>query len=467
MARGSETGWTAIVSPRYFGATVALCLGVALLAFNGFLVSTSIPTAVIELDGVAFISWATTVFLVFAIMGGAGASILKARLGARLALIAAATVFIAGSVLAAAAGGMPELLVGRALQGLGEGIVAAICYALIPELFPSALVPRVFGAESVIWALAAFGGPALAGFLTETVSWRAAFMINLPLGATFIALTLRIVPNRATAGSADRLPLVRLVLIGAAIMAISVAAILREPLLMALCLAFAGIGLVAIVRRDAGAKEKLFPTDAFRLHDTVGAGLWVVLLMPVAQAGVAVYLVYTLQSLWGFGPTLAGAIGAIMAVAWSAMAILVSGVASVGSRQILIRLGPVLLALGLIAATLAVARNALWLVIVGQVLLGFGYGTSAAYLNQTIMEAARPGERDRASVPTIQSAGYSIGAAIAGLVANMAGLAAAQSADSIREAMIVVFASGIGVGFFAVLAAFITVRNARRIPAAA
>ncbi|MCD7058476.1 MFS transporter [Pelagibacterium xiamenense] len=469
MATASEARWFTVLTPRYLGPTVTLCLGVALLAFNGFLAATALPSAVVDLKGVALMSWATTVFLVFAIMGGTAAAIVKTRLGARMALLVAALVFIAGSLLAALAGGMPELLVGRALQGLGEGVVAAICYALIPELYPSKLVPRVFGAESVVWALAAFGGPALAGVLTETISWRAAFMVNIPLGLIFIALTLMVVPRRVEAGNVDRLPMVRLVLIGAAIMAISVAAVLRDPLPTALCLALAGAGLVAIVRRDAGAREKLFPTGAFRLNDTVGAGLWVVLLMPVAQAGIAVYLVYALQNLWDFGATLAGAINAVMAVAWSTMAIAISGVASVPGRHALIRLGPVFLTAGLAALALGVADQALWLVITGQVLLGFGFGASWAYLSQTIMESARPGERDRASglLPTIQSAGYGIGAAIAGLIANMAGLAAAQTAGDIRAAMIVVFASGIAIGILAILAARITVRNARRLLATA
>src|SRR5690606_25704055 len=110
-------------------------------------------------------------------------------------LIGAALVFVLGSALAGAAGSMPELLFGRALQGLGEGIVAAICYALIPELFPSLLVPKVFGAEAVVWALAAFLGPVLSGFLTEAISWRAAFLVNLPFGAIFITLVLLVVPR--------------------------------------------------------------------------------------------------------------------------------------------------------------------------------------------------------------------------------------------------------------------------------
>lgn len=435
------SGWAAIVSPRYIGATVTLCLGVALLAFNGFLVSTALPTAVEDLGGVALLSWATTVFLVFAIMGGAGAALLKARLGARMALVTAASVFLLGSLIAAIAGAMPELLVGRALQGLGEGIVAAICYALIPELFPSALVPKVFGAESVVWALAAFGGPVLSGVLTETLSWRAAFAVNLPMGAIFVALVLWIVPPGAREEAPGRLPIMRLLLIGAAIMAVSVGGLMESPVLIGLCLVFAAATLWAVIRRDRTAATPLFPTDAFRLDDVVGAGLWVILLMPLAQAGSAVFLVYALQFIFGLPPTFAGMIGAVMAVTWSTVAILVAGV-PINVRPVLIRTGPVLLTGGLSLMALALWLGNLPLIVVSQGLIGAAYGACWAYSSQTIMEAARPAERDRASalLPTIQSAGYGIGAAVAGLIANGAGIAAADTPQALTGALVVTFA---------------------------
>ena len=156
--QSESTGrWAEVFGPRYATVTLILCLGVALLAFNVFLTSTALPTAVQELNGVALISWALTLFLVFAIMGGAGAALLKQLLGARVALLSAAAVFMAGSLVCAGASNMETVLIGRILQGLGEGVVAAICFALIPELFPSRLVPKVFGMQAVVWAVAAFG----------------------------------------------------------------------------------------------------------------------------------------------------------------------------------------------------------------------------------------------------------------------------------------------------------------------
>ena len=141
MSDSVEGRWAEIFTPRYATVTLILCLGVALLAFNAFLASISLPTAVQEMGGVALISWALTLFLVFAIVGGSGAALLKRQLGARSALLVSAGIFLLGTVVAATATSMEQVLVGRALQGLGEGVVSAICFALIPELFPSRLVP--------------------------------------------------------------------------------------------------------------------------------------------------------------------------------------------------------------------------------------------------------------------------------------------------------------------------------------
>jgi len=460
----STSGWAQILGPRYLGATVTLCLGVALLAFNSFLAAIALPSAVAELGGLPLLSWGTTLFLVFAIMGGAAAANFKVRLGARRALLVSASIFIIGSLIAGLAQSMPELLVGRALQGLGEGIVAAICYALIPELFPSILVPKVFGAEAVVWALAAFGGPVLAGFLTETLSWRAAFLVNLPIGLIFMALTLLVVPKaEAPRHESERLPYIRLMLIGAAIMAVSVGGVLASPGLTALCLGVAAVALYAIVRRDETAREKLFPSRAFALDDIVGAGLWVILLMPVAQAATAVYLIFALQALWGLGPLLAGLVSAVMAVFWSLTAIAVAGVQSPQGRMRLIIAGPALLVSGLTIVATGFGLDSLWAIIAGQVLIGIGFGASWAYLSQTIMEAARPGERDRASalLPTIQSAGYGIGAAIAGLVANSFGLAGTASGLDVKSAIVAVVIAGAGLGVLGLFAALAMTRQMR------
>ncbi|QND52539.1 MFS transporter [Phyllobacterium sp. 628] len=448
--------WSELISPQFSAATTTLCLGVALFAFNGFLVSTSLPTAVREIGGLQLISWAFTLYLVLSIVGGASGALLKGRLGPRRALVGAALVFLAGTLIAAFASSMTEVLIGRALQGIGEGVIAAICYALIPDLFPSRLVAKVFGAEAVVWAVAAFGGPLVAGILTETVSWRAAFLVNVPMALIFIALVFRIVPRSTNLVEGLSVPFLRLGAIGGGIMLVALASIMQTLSMEILFVAAAAIVLAVVVLVDRRSRIPLFPSDAFSLTSTVGIGLWVVLLMPVAQASTSVYLVMTLQNLWGYGPTMAGAFSASFAVAWSTIAILVANVQDPRRRSWMIRFGPTLLVTGLGVLVLGFSADLPLVVLAGQMSIGAGFGISWGFLSQTVMEAAKEGERDRASalLPTLQSAGYAIGAAVAGLVANSVNYPQAESAEALRNATMTIFAVSTMIGLAGLIAVF-------------
>ncbi|MCM2476916.1 MFS transporter [Rhizobium sp. CG5] len=442
MAQNPTSGrWAELLTPRYLVTTVMLCIGVALYAFNGFLVTTALPTAVAELGGEALLSWSLTLFLAASIVAGASAALLKARFGARLSLIGAALVFLAGTLLAASATSMETILVGRVLQGLGEGVVAAICYALIPEMFPSRLVPKVFGAEASVWALAAFGGPVLAGYLTETISWRAAFLINIPIIAVFMLLAITIVPRTISTGGGLALPGLRLALLCCGFVAVLFAGLAPSVLISAALVAFCAVMLVVFIRLDRRAKSRILPAGAFSLRSTLGLGLWVILLMPLAQSTSGVYLVYSLQHLWGFGPTHAGALGALMAIFWSLSAIAIANLKSQALQRRAIWLGPLLQVLGMACLFSAIASGILAVLVLGQVLIGCAFGLTWGTLSQLLMDVTPANERDKTSalLPTLQSAGYALGAGLAGLAANGAGLAAGLPVDGLRVALAVAF----------------------------
>ncbi|MGL4199373.1 MAG: MFS transporter, partial [Allorhizobium sp.] len=131
-----EGGWLDLLQPAHLATTLMLSMGVALFAFNGFFVSTVLPSAIAEIGGGHLIAWSVSLYLIGSIVAGVTAAQLKQRFGARRVLIVATLLFIAGTVVAAMATSMEQVLVGRVGQGLGEGVVAAICYALIPALFP-------------------------------------------------------------------------------------------------------------------------------------------------------------------------------------------------------------------------------------------------------------------------------------------------------------------------------------------
>ena len=456
MDEPAHSRWIELVKPDYVFTTITLCLGVALLAFNVFLVSTSMPTAIVELDGAALIAWSVSLYLIFAIVGGTASALLKGQFGARAVLCAAAVLFMSGSALAGAAPAMWVLLVGRVLQGTGEGIIAAVCYALIPEMLPKRLVPKIFGAEAVVWAVAAFGGPVLAGWLTEAISWRAAFLFNVPASLVFVALALWVVPRgEGHPPQGETFPFARLATIALGMLLVTFAGAGLGVGLAAAMVAVAVVLLVLATVTDRKARVRFFPPDAFHFASPIGLGLWVAMLMPMAYAATTVYLVYGLQHLWGFRPTFAGAIAAITAVCWSLTAVAVANVEARGLRLGFIWFGPLMLILGLAAITSGLWSGILAFLLAGLVLCGSAFGLSWGYLSQTMMETAPDAERNRTSalLPTVQSAGFAMGASAMGIVANWAGFAEARLEADLRHALVVVFMAEAGLAVLALAAA--------------
>lgn len=461
VAEAEGGRWAELLAPHYLATTTMLCLGVALFAFNSFLVTTALPTAVAELGGAQLISWALSLFLTASIMAGMTAVLFKRRLGGRHALVLAGLIFLVGTLICASAQSMPMVLVGRVLQGIGDGLVAAICYSLIPDMFPSRLVPKVFGAEAVVWAVAAFAGPVLSGWLTETLSWRAAFLINGPMIAIFLALALMIAPRRASGAALPfRLPGLRLLLLCLGLTAILAAGV-SLPLLAAALVVGAAAALIGTVALDRRAAHPLMPKSAFSLGNPLGLSLWVVLLMPVAQATNGVYLIYGLQHLWGLGPTAAGATGALMAICWSLVAIIVANVHRREDQNRLIWLGTLCQVSGMALSLCALATDMIMPIFAGQVLIGTGFGMSWGYLSKLAMDVSSAEERDKTSalLPTLQSTGFALGGGIAGLVANAGGLTGEASHSQLQGALVMTY----GLATLMVLPAIAAARRAVRL----
>lgn len=447
----TSSTWADLLTPAHLAATVTVALGVVLFAFNAFVVATALPRAVVEFGGREWLAWATALYIIASMLSGPSAAAVMHRFGARRVFLWAGVVFLGGTLLAAFAPGMGWLLAGRAFQGFGAGFIESGCYVLIPQLFPPRLIPRVFGVEAVAWAVAAFGAPALAGWLADVASWRWALLTAVPMALAFLALVPRVVTQAKGQAQAPGLPLVPLVgcAAGMALVLVSDGA----GVLSALWLGLGVAVFVLAVRWDARARVRLFPRGAFGLG-ALGLGLWVALLMPLSQSAESVFLSYGLQMLWGFSPVQAGLSATVLAVAWSGTQTLTAGVG--GDRRRMVLWGAVLLVLGQGGMIAAFWGGSAPVMLISQVVLGAAFGVSWGTLSQMVMEAAGD-EREVASglLPVVMSAGYGIGAALYGLVANASGFA--TGAD-LRGVLLVVFGLA---GGFAVLALVPAIRVSR------
>lgn len=443
----TQSRWSDLMQPDHLAATATVALGVVLFAFNAFVVATALPAAVADFGGREWLAWATALYILASMVSGPSTAAAMHRLGARRLFLGAGAIFLTGTLMAAFAPGIFWLLAGRALQGLGGGFIESGCYVLIPRLFPPRLISRVFGVEAVAWAVAAFAAPSLAGWLAEIASWRLALLSAVPMALVFLYLVPRVVREEA-GGEAPGLPFLPLlgVASGMALVLVSDGAgWLSGPALAAGVAVF-----VLTLRLDGRARVRLFPRGAFGAG-ALGAGLWLALLMPLSQSAESVFLPYGLQMLWGWTPLAAGLGVTVLALAWSAVQAATAGVAGAGRQMVL--WGAVALVAGQGAMVWAFVATLPWLMLMAQAVIGAAFGLSWGRLSQMVMEEAGA-ERDMASglLPVVMSAGYGIGAALYGTLANAVGFASAEG-EGLRGVLVLLFALAGGVALVALVPA--------------
>lgn len=443
-------------------------LGVGLHAVIWYLASTAMPTAIGEVGGAEFLSWTGSLYLVTTILGGAVTAILKGRFGARGAMLGAGVVVVIGGLVQAFAPGIALILLGRAIQGLGEGVLIALSYVLTRELFDNRLVPRVFGTLAATWGGAVFLGPLIGGALTELFSWRIAFLGSALLPIPMMALAWMILREKPQLTFTGKAPLLRVILLALGVIGIAAADRLGHPLLGMLAVA-GGIAAVALALKiDRHSINHLITTVFPGLKHRVSRGLWILVLMPMAEAGVFVYTPYILQLDRGLSPTWAGYFGAIHALTWSFSALAVAQSASHWHSRFIFA-GPALLSIGLAILAITMSGQPLLYVGLGLALVGVGFGISHSFINQRLMASAPAGEEDATAtaIPTLECLGAAIGAALAGLAGNAAGFAGSLTPAVVHQGSLLVFGGGALIALVALLMAIGFLRAGRVVSAVA
>jgi MFS family permease len=168
--------------PRLFDAqhraiTIGIVCTVTLVAFEGTAVITALPTVARDLGQVPLFAWIINAFVAASLIGQVMAGEWADRLGPRIPMLAAITAFGLGGLTCGLAQTFGVLLGGRALQGLGAGALIVIAYVIIGRAYDVRLRSKAFALLSASWVLPAIVGPVVAGWVTETYSWRYVFLI--------------------------------------------------------------------------------------------------------------------------------------------------------------------------------------------------------------------------------------------------------------------------------------------------
>ncbi|GAA4532035.1 MFS transporter [Amycolatopsis samaneae] len=426
--------WRDLLSRRHLGTIVVLAGGVALYATNIYLTASMLPTIVADIGGERFYAWSTTVFLVASVSSSVVVGRTVARFGARGSYVLALAFFVAGSVLCAVSPTMAVLLAGRAVQGVGGGMLSGLGYALIRSSLPERLWARASALISAMWGVGTLAGPALGGLFGQLRLWQVAFVALAAAALGLAVLVPKALPRARPEGTVMPTPLVSMLLLSAAVLLVSVAGVAEQHTVRIVFLVVAAILVVGFVARERRAEARVLPRSTF---EHAAPTKWIYLFIVVLSIGSTAEAFVPLfgQRLAGLAPVAAGFLGAVLAAGWTIGEIPAANAVRASAIRRILLAAPLLLGGGL--AVLALTQRAdagagtvvVW--VLGLLVAGSGIGIAWPHLATKAMGVESGGaEADRASaaINTVQLVSNAFGSALAGLLVNLGGDADTGSA---------------------------------------
>jgi EmrB/QacA subfamily drug resistance transporter len=376
---------------RWILAVTVLGSGMAFL--DGTVVNIALPDIGRDLNAsTSSLQWILNGYLLtlasLILLGGS----LGDRYGRRRVFALGVGLFTLSSLLCAVAPTMELLIGARMLQGVGGALLTPGSLAIIESSFRPSDRSRAIGAWSGLGGVATALGPLLGGYLVQAVSWRAIFLINLPLGVLVIAMASRHVPEVRDPSASGRLDFG-----GVALAALGLAgttyALIEAPDQGASALVLlAGIGgvlaLIAFLFAERRSPNPMMPLGMFSSRQFSGANL-VTFVVYAALGGFFFLFVSFLQISMGYSPIAAGAASLPVTALMLALSARSGALAQRIGARVPLTVGPLVIALGLLMLTrIEPGDDYLSGVLPGVIVFGLGLTLVVAPVTSTVLAAA-------------------------------------------------------------------------------
>lgn len=366
-------------------------LGSSLAFIDGSAVNLTLPVVQQQLGGdAAGAQWIMNAYALMlgalVLAGGAAAD----RYGRRRVFVVGVVLFSAASALCGAAPNLALLIMARALQGVGAALLVPASLALLGASFDEKGRGRAVGVWAGASGLMSAIGPVLGGWLTDTVSWRAVFLINLPLAALAVWFILAGAPEsrEPAAGPVDWS--------GAACATLGLSALTwsltqassGDASAAVWTLGFMGAALLALfLRIERDAASPMVPLTLFHSRAFSGANA-LTLLLYAAFGGALFLLPFQLIRVHGYPATAAGAALLPLSIGLAVLSPLAGALsARIGVRAML-TIGPLLAAAGFAGLAWSAQDSAYWTgVFPGLTLVALGMGVAVAPLTDAVLGA--------------------------------------------------------------------------------
>ncbi len=388
---------------KHRGVLAATILASSMAFIDGTVVNVALPALQKELDATAIgVQWVVEAYALFLaallLVGGS----LGDHYGRKRIFLIGVSIFAAASAWCGVAPNIEQLIVARAVQGIGGALLIPGSLSLISASFPANQRGRAIGTWSGFSAITTAIGPVLGGWLIENVSWRAVFFLNLPLAAAVIVISLQSISE-----SKDERHKGRIDWIGASLATLGLGA-LTFGLIESSRLGFRSIsvwigiagGLIALaifILVEARIKSPMLPLGLFRSRNFSGANMLTLLLYFALSAGFF-FLSLNLIQVQNFSATAAGAALLPFVILMFVLSRWSGGLVDrFGPRPPLI-IGPLVSGVGFVIMAFPSTQAGYWTgFFPGVVVLGVGMAITVAPLTTTVMSSVAESQAGVAS----------------------------------------------------------------------
>jgi EmrB/QacA subfamily drug resistance transporter len=404
------------------GIMVALLLG----ALDQTIVGTAMPRILRDLNGFSLYTWVVTAYLLASTAMIPIYGKLSDLYGRKVIVLVGVLLFLTGSVLSGQAHSMIELVIFRAVQGLGSAGIFSTAFTVVADLFSPAERGRYQGLFGAVFGLASVIGPWLGGVLTDTLSWRWVFYVNMPVG--LVALGFIIFQMPPLKPKLDRK--VSIDWLGSILLLVGIV-----PLLLALtlggqefpwaswqiigCFAIGVISMAAFFFVEKRAKEPIIPFDLFQNRTYVIGNASALLIAGVGFFGAIVFLPIYMVIVIGVSASAAG-----LTVMPLTLGLVVSSfvagqlVSRTGKYKALLLIGTAIVFVGYVLMLKLGVTTTRWDVTWRMIVLGIGIGPALPIYTLAVQNAVNPREVGAATSSSqfFRQIGSTVGVAVFGTI---------------------------------------------------
>jgi EmrB/QacA subfamily drug resistance transporter len=399
-------------------------LSTGLVAIDGTIIATAVPTVVKDIGGASAFPWLFSVYLLVQAVSVPVYAKLADTLGRKPIMLIGIGLFILGSVLCGFAWSMPALIAFRVVQGFGAGAVQPMSITIAGDIYSLQERAKVQGYLASVWGIASVVGPTLGGVFSQYLSWRWIFFVNVPLGILAVWMIARAFHENIER-KRHRVDYLGASLITVA-MTLIILAVLEGGVAWAwdsapsvLAFVVGGLLLVAFALVERRAPEPVLPLWVFSRRlllstSLVGLGVGAILI------GLTAYVPTYLEGALGVQPIVAGLALAALTLGWP-IAASVSGrfYLRIGFRNTVL-IGLVSAAIGSTSLAVFAHDPSVAIVAVSCFVIGLGMGFIAVPSLVAAQSSVDWSERGVVTGANLfsRSIGSAVGVAIFGAIAN-------------------------------------------------